>query len=197
MTIHSFVKFIFLVVLFLYVTLHHNCVNWQVIKRYFRWRHLRASLRCVKPKPQNGLYDLVSWGVLYFPRPNKRYIYATPLRRIYFLWLHYKLQQFSVSNSKTLPISLFINGFFAACYPNGTIEVTHPASYSHCFAVQDQGLSSAVKCSVSTSGSVSIITGCSQVRWKKKNRASTYKYNDLFLYGWNNSYFGNRFMSIR
>ena len=50
-----------------------------------------------------------------------------------------------------------------ACYPTGTVAVTHPASYSHCFAVQDQGLSSAVKCTVSTSGSVSLIIGCNQV----------------------------------
>ena len=35
--------------------------------------------------------------------------------------------------------------------------------YSHVFAVQDEGVSAAVKCAVSTSGAQSNITGCSQV----------------------------------
>ena len=35
-------------------------------------------------------YLLVSLDVFYFPRPNKRHIYATPLRSSYFVWLHYK-----------------------------------------------------------------------------------------------------------
>ena len=38
----------------------------DVIKRYFLWRQLRATSRCVKPKSQYGLY-LVSWDALYFP----------------------------------------------------------------------------------------------------------------------------------
>ena len=39
--------------------------------------------------------------------------------------------------------------------------------YSHVFAVQDEGVSAAVKCSVSTSGAQSNITGCSQVRLRQ------------------------------
>ena len=38
---------------------------------------------------QYSLY-LVSCDVLYFPQPNKRRIYATPLRSIYLVWLHNK-----------------------------------------------------------------------------------------------------------
>ena len=37
---------------------------------------------------------LVSWDVFYFPWPNKRHIYATPLRSSYFVWLHYKWRYF-------------------------------------------------------------------------------------------------------
>ena len=33
----------------------------------------------------------------HFPRPNKRHIYATPLRSSYFVWLHYKRRYFPKS----------------------------------------------------------------------------------------------------
>ena len=51
------------------------------------------------------------------------------------------------------------------CLPDGTVQVTNPnvGVYSHVFAVQDEGVSAAVKCTVSTSGAQSNITGCSQV----------------------------------
>ena len=71
--------------------------------------------------------------------------------------------EYSSYSTKLIAYFLIHILLIPACYPNGTVEVTHPASYSHCFAVQNQGLSSAVKCTVSTSGSVSLITGCSQV----------------------------------
>ena len=73
----------------MYVLIYLWLSSTDVIKRYFCWRHVRAASRCVKPKSQYGLY-LVSWDVLYFPRPNKRHIYATPLRSSYLVWLHYK-----------------------------------------------------------------------------------------------------------
>ena len=88
MTMHSFVKFNFPNLLFLYVTLHNNCVNWRHKTLLSMTSFARIS-RCVKPKSQYGLY-LVSWDVLYFPRPNKRRLYATPLRSSYLVWLHYK-----------------------------------------------------------------------------------------------------------
>ena len=45
------------------------------------------------------------------------------------------------------------------------VQVTNPnvGIYSHVFAVQDEGVSAAVKCTVATSGAQSNITGCSQV----------------------------------
>ena len=48
---------------------------------------------------------------------------------------------------------------------DGTVQVENPnvGVYSHVFAVQDEGVSAAVKCTVSTSGAQSNITGCSQV----------------------------------
>ena len=51
------------------------------------------------------------------------------------------------------------------CLPDGTVQVTNPnvGVYSHVFAVQDEGVSAAVKCTVATSGAQSNITGCSQV----------------------------------
>ena len=51
------------------------------------------------------------------------------------------------------------------CLPDGTVKVENPnvGVYSHVFAVQDEGVSAAVKCTVSTSGAQSNITGCSQV----------------------------------
>ena len=66
---------------------------------------------------------------------------------------------------------LFINGLktymflIAECLPDGTVQVTNPnvGVYSHVFAVQDEGVSAAVKCTVSSSGAQSNITGCSQV----------------------------------
>ena len=60
-----------------------------------------------------------------------------------------------------LPVKLVIS----VCLPDGTVQVTNPnvGLYSHVFAVQDEGVSAAVKCSVSTSGAQSNITGCSQV----------------------------------
>ena len=53
----------------------------------------------------------------------------------------------------------------AECLPDGTVQVTNPnvGVYSHVFAVQDEGVSAAVKCTVATSGAQSNITGCSQV----------------------------------
>ena len=53
------------------------------------------------------------------------------------------------------------------CLPDGTVQVTNPnvGLYSHVFAVQDEGVSAAVKCTVSTSGAQSNITGCSQVSY--------------------------------
>ena len=53
----------------------------------------------------------------------------------------------------------------SVCLPDGTVQVTNPnvGLYSHVFAVQDEGVSAAVKCAVSTSGAQSNITGCSQV----------------------------------
>ena len=53
----------------------------------------------------------------------------------------------------------------AECLPDGTVQVTNPnvGVYSHVFAVQDEGVSAAVKCTVSSSGAQSNITGCSQV----------------------------------
>ena len=55
--------------------------------------------------------------------------------------------------------------FISVCLPDGTVQVTNPnvGVYSHVFAVQDEGVSAAVKCTVSTSGAQSNITGCSQV----------------------------------
>ena len=57
--------------------------------------------------------------------------------------------------------------FFSVCLPDGTVQVTNPnvGLYSHVFAVQDEGVSAAVKCSVATSGAESNITGCSQVNF--------------------------------
>ena len=51
------------------------------------------------------------------------------------------------------------------CLPDGTVKVENPnvGVYSHVFAVQDEGVSAAVKCTVATSGAQSNITGCSQV----------------------------------
>ena len=60
----------------------------------------------------------------------------------------------------------FNNSFsIAECLPDGTVQVTNPnvGVYSHVFAVQDEGVSAAVKCTVSSSGAQSNITGCSQV----------------------------------
>ena len=59
----------------------------------------------------------------------------------------------------------FDNVHISVCLPDGTVQVTNPnvGLYSHVFAVQDEGVSAAVKCSVSTSGAQSNITGCSQV----------------------------------
>ena len=39
----------------------------------------------------------------------------------------------------------------SVCLPDGTVQVTNPnvGVYSHVFAVQDEGVSAAVKCSVS------------------------------------------------
>ena len=53
----------------------------------------------------------------------------------------------------------------AECYPNGTISVTNPnvGSFTNVYAVENEGTSGAVECTCSTSGSESIITGCSQV----------------------------------
>ena len=63
-TMYFVVKSSFLVFLLFNVTLHYNGRYWRH-KRYRFWRHfLRASLRCVKPKPQRGLYT-VSSLVLY------------------------------------------------------------------------------------------------------------------------------------
>ena len=71
-----------------------------------KWRHkmlLSSDVTCalhpvaLNKKLQYGLY-LVSCDVLYFPRPNKRHIYATPLRssiwcdciiKSYMLWALY------------------------------------------------------------------------------------------------------------
>ena len=52
-----------------------------------------------------------------------------------------------------------------ACHPDGSVEVTNPnpGLYTNVFAVQDEGTTGAVKCTVSTSGAQSNITGCSQV----------------------------------
>ena len=57
------------------------------------------------------------------------------------------------------------------CLPDGTVQVTNPnvGIYSHVFAVQDEGVSAAVKCTVSTSGAQSNITGCSQVDYTMRN----------------------------
>ena len=57
------------------------------------------------------------------------------------------------------------NLVLSACLPDGTVQVTNPnvGLYSHVFAVQDEGVSAAVKCSVVSSGAESNITGCSQV----------------------------------
>ena len=57
------------------------------------------------------------------------------------------------------------------CLPDGCVHVTNPnpGLYSHVFAVQNEGVSAAVKCSVSTTGVISNITGCAQVR-------QTYRY---------------------
>ena len=59
---------------------------------------------CVKKKGSlsdlklaNSRFLLVSWDVFYFPRPNKRHIYVTPLRSSYFVWLHYKRRYFPQS----------------------------------------------------------------------------------------------------
>ena len=60
------------------------------------------------------------------------------------------------------------------CLPDGTVQVTNPnvGIYSHVFAVQDEGVSAAVKCTVSTSGAQSNITGCSQVKYTYQLHAS-------------------------
>ena len=56
--------------------------------------------------------------------------------------------------------------FISECLPDGTVQVENPnvGVYSHVFAVQDEGVSAAVKCTVSSSGAQSNITGCSQVK---------------------------------
>ena len=54
---------------------------------------------------------------------------------------------------------------FSVCYSNDTVEVTNPdpSTFTHAMAVQDEGSTSATKCSVSASGAAVIITGCSKV----------------------------------
>ena len=69
---------------------------------------------------------------------------------------------------RSLYLSLFcLQNIFliSECLPDGTVQVTNPnvGVYSHVFAVQDEGVSAAVKCTVSSSGAQSNITGCSQV----------------------------------
>ena len=58
-----------------------------------------------------------------------------------------------------------LRNLISECLPDGTVKVENPnvGVYSHVFAVQDEGVSAAVKCAVSTSGAQSNITGCSQV----------------------------------
>ena len=58
-----------------------------------------------------------------------------------------------------------LRNLISECLPDGTVKVENPnvGIYSHVFAVQDEGVSAAVKCAVSTSGAQSNITGCSQV----------------------------------
>ena len=60
---------------------------------------------------------------------------------------------------------LYFFFIISVCLPDGTVQVTNPnvGVYSHVFAVQDEGVSAAVKCTVSTTGAQSNITGCSQV----------------------------------
>ena len=69
--------------------------------------------------------------------------------------------------------------FISVCLPDGTVQVTNPnvGVYSHVFAVQDEGVSAAVKCTVSTSGAQSNITGCSQVGFQYLGLSY---YSDLF-----------------
>ena len=63
----------------------------------------------------------------------------------------------------------YVNLCISVCLPDGTVQVTNPnvGLYSHVFAVQDEGVSAAVKCTVSSSGAQSNITGCSQVRLRQ------------------------------
>ena len=72
------------------------------------------------------------------------------------------LLQMLTSNQPCFPLMAIL---FSACFPNGTIEVTNPNTtlYTDVMAVQNQGLSSASKCDVTTSGSQIILTNCSEV----------------------------------
>ena len=71
----------------------------------------------------------------------------------------------------------------AECLPDGTVQVTNPnvGLYSHVFAVQDEGVSAAVKCTVSSSGAQSNITGCSQVSVPTTD--TNIKSHMLFIFG--------------
>ena len=70
-----------------------------------------------------------------------------------------------IDSSIGLPSLNKVVTIISVCLPDGTVQVTNPnvGVYSHVFAVQDEGVSAAVKCTVSTSGAQSNITGCSQV----------------------------------
>ena len=74
--------------LFLYVTFHNNGVNWRHKKVTFV-DVICALHRVALNQNRNTVFILVSWDVLYFHRPNKRHIYATPLPSSYFVWLYY------------------------------------------------------------------------------------------------------------
>ena len=69
----------------LVVCLQH-CTRWRHVK-FLYWRRWHFRSCWVQWKLKCGLY-LVIWDVLYFCRPNKCHIYATPLRSKYLLWLH-------------------------------------------------------------------------------------------------------------
>ena len=89
-------------------------------------------------------------------------------RARYSLILGFLFHAHHFGENKTCSHPIHVYNFIiiiSVCLPDGTVQVTNPnvSVYSHVFAVQDEGVSAAVKCTVSTSGAQSNITGCSQV----------------------------------
>ena len=67
--------------------------------------------------------------------------------------------------SEVMHTTLYTSVCISACYPNGTVTFTNPNTilYTDAMAVQFEGTSSAIICTVSKSGSTVYITGCSMV----------------------------------